>query len=148
MKPEPYTLTEADLMDLRVRMKYPGFVRDGSEGVMLAAPWLTYLLASHEYVVHSQGFVVAVTPSDDVACWLLRNERIEPGYCRAILDPACDVTVALQSPEARAAHIRARNAEAATQRLQRQEAEEAARRRRTRLQPLDASNLSIEDLFT
>ena len=149
MKPEPYTLTEADLMTLRLRMnRSGGLISDGVSGVLAQAPWVTYILSEHAYALHSGGFTVAITPSDDLACYLLRNERIEPGYVRRILDPSLPVDVALQPPEERRAWQAARNAEAATARLQRQEAEDAARRRRTQLKPLDASNLSIEDLFT
>lgn len=148
MKPEPYVLDAPALMTLRCRLRSSGFVRDGSEGVMLAAPWVTYLLASHEYVLHNQGYVIAITPSDDVACYLLRNERIEPGYVRRILDPALPIDVALEPPEERRAWTVQQNANAATARAQRDADALAAQRRRTQLQPLDASGMSIEDLFS
>lgn len=148
-KVEPYVLSEADLMTLRVRMnRSGGLISDGVTGVLAQAPWVTYILSEHAYALHSGGFTVAITPSDDLACYLLRNERIEPGYVRRILDPALPVDVALQPPEDRRAWQAARNAEAATARQQRAEAEEQARRRRTQLKPLDASDLTIEDLFS
>lgn len=149
MKPSTYTLTAPDLMTLRTCMnRSGGFISDGVTGVLAQAPWVTFILTDNAYALHSGGFTVAITPSDEVACFLLRNERIEPGYVRRILDPALPIDIALEPPEDRRAWQAARNAEAATQRQQRAEAEDAARRRRTQLQPLDASGMSIEDLFS
>lgn len=146
-KPEPYHLTEVDLLDLRTRMARVGFISDGVSGVLAQAPWITYILSTHEYALHSLGFTVAVTGRDDVACYLLRAERLEPGYVRTILDPRTDVTVALQSPEARAAYHSARNAEAATRRAAEAEHAEAARRRRVQLRLPDPTTVDLADLF-
>lgn len=148
-EPEPYTLTAPDLMDLRLRMnRTGGFISDGVGGVLAQAPWVTYIMTDHAYALHSGGFTVAITPKDEVACWLLRNERIEPGFVRRILDPALPIDVALEPPEERRAYQRQQNANAATARAQAAEDDAEARRRRTQLKPLDASSLTIEDLFS
>lgn len=143
-----YVLTAPDLMTLRHRMNHTnGFISDGVTGVLAQAPWITFILSDHSYALHSGGFTVAVTPSDEIACWLLRNERIEPGYVRRILDPALPIDVALEPPEDRRAWQAQQNANAASARAQRDADAAAAQRRRTQLQPLDASAMSIEDLF-
>jgi len=151
-KPEPYTLTEVDLLTLRARMARIGFISDGVTGVLAQAPWVTYILSTHEYALHSDGATVAVTDNDDVACALLRNERIEQGYCRRILDPRTDVQVALQSPEARAEWSRRRNEDAARQRfaerLEREAEDEARTRRNNALKRVDPTTISLDDLFT
>jgi hypothetical protein len=145
---EPYALTEADLLDLRVRMARVGFISDGVHGPAAAAPWITYVLSTREYALHSEGFTVAVTDRDDLACALLRSERIEPGFCRRVLDPLTPVDVALVTPEQRAAYHRDRNAEAVLRRLEREEAEAAARRRRSQLRPPDPLTITLEDLLS
>jgi len=149
---EPYQLTEHDLLTLRARMARIGFISDGVTGVLSQAPWFTYILATHEYALHSDGATVAVTDRDDVACALLRNERIEQGYCRRILSPHTDVQEALKSPEARAELSRRRADEAARQRfaerLAREQEDEARTRRNNALKRVDPTTISLDDLFT
>jgi len=152
MPPEPYRLTEADLMDLRARMARIGFISDGVGGVLAQAPWITFILATREYALHSDGATVAVTDRDDIACALLRNERIEQGYCRRVLDPRTDVQTALQSPEARAELSRRRNEDEArrrfAERLEREAEDEARARRRNAMARVDPTTISLDDLFT
>lgn len=151
-KDEPYQLTEHDLLTLRARMARIGFISDGVTGVLSQAPWFTYILATREYALHSDGFTVAVTDDDRVACALLRNERVEQGYCRRILDPRTDVQVALQSPEARAEWSRRRADEQARQRfaerLAREQEDEARARRNSALARVDPTTIDLDDLLS
>lgn len=138
-----YELSAADITMLRVWSHSTGFISDGTDA---GFPFITFILSDRTYALHSQGRTVAVSPSPDIISACLRNERIEPGYCRRILDPLTPPDVASLSPEARLAHAR-QNALSADQERRYAEEQEAIRRRRFTQTHVDVNAVTLDDLL-
>jgi len=152
-----YALTAADIIELRIRMARAGaaFVIDGEPRTV--APFIVW--GGGEYALHAAGACLARSERAEVICALLRNERIEPGYTRALLDAADPCDLLALPPDRRAIEREKRAREAANHRArlrehQEAEAARAARNPRTPrpgdldyLPPLDTKNLSLDDLL-
>lgn len=140
-----YALTVPDILDLRMKMKR-NFISDGTN---VGYPFITYGLAGKEYYLHSEGFTVAISANNDVIAACLRNERLEPGYCRRILSALEAPDIALLIPEARHDETARRNEHAARIRFNQQEAADLARERSrmSRETPADHKRLTLDDLL-
>lgn len=145
MPQPPYTLTAADIADLRVWAKSCG---TGNEDGFPAVP-VPYLVCSSSdgsLHLHSQGRTVASGLRSEVMCALLYNEKLEPGFCRAVCDPTLTILEALNTPAARQSaksRILARNAADKAEAVARAA---TSKRRASQLNPLAMSLDMLEGL--
>lgn len=137
-----HKLTAPDIADLRYWRAKSGTAPDGESD--RGAPFLTCSPSDGALYLHSQGRCVAGTLSAPVMCALLLNERLEPGYCRRVCDPACTIEEALRTPQERREAAQRLSAANAEQRQRQQEQDETARRRASQL---DYSTLELDDLL-
>lgn len=152
-----YSLTAVDVMDLRVRMARAGaaFILDGMPPT--SAPFIVW--GGDEYSLHASGACLARSESANVICALIRNERIEPGFTRALLDASDPCDLLALPPDLRAAERARRAKETAKYK----EAQRAASTALTALPartpripkpgdldyipPTPTKNLTLDDLF-
>lgn len=142
-----YQLTAIDIIDLRVKMGR-NFISDGTGG-RYGAPFVTFAMASKEYILHAGGVTVAVSTRPELIAACLRNERIEAGYCRRILSATEPPDVAAMTPEERYDRQLkvSENAAKARAYLRDQEASSAERHRMAKTTPADYADLSLDDLI-
>lgn len=137
----PYSLTPADIVDLRVEMKRRGgFIADGDR---TGFAFVACARSEPEFYLHSGGATVAVSRNPAVILACLRNEAISPGWCRHAFDPLHDPSEVLMDPAEQQAREHRRRVAATLQRQHEEEAAEAARRRRTHLR---APEINPEDV--
>jgi hypothetical protein len=103
-----YTLTPADIMDLRASLP-GGRMRDGTAQDL--APCVVYGPSSDEYYLHANGYVWASSPRIEVVAAAMRAERLESGWLMRALASQETCVEALLNPDERAA-LRRRRAEA------------------------------------
>lgn len=147
------SLTPADIALLRARMGRLGFVSTSGDW-RSPAPFVVYSASDGEFYLHSQGSLVAIGPGPTILACLV-SERLEPGYCRRILDPAEPVDYAALSPAQRADRDRQRAADAAWAREQDRLAGDADRERARLvananargLSAIGIANLSLDDIL-
>ncbi len=141
-----YEFTPSDLMDLRHKMKSIGTLRCDFTAEACGVPFVVYSAPTKEWCLQGQGLTLAVSTRPEVICWLLAQERYEPGYVRSLLDPAYNVELAL-SPEKRAQAKREENAFMATLRAAEAQANADRARRRQQLNPPPAASVTLDDLL-
>lgn len=148
-----YELTAADILDHRVWRSKGGMTgHGGPHAEHLSCPYIIMSPSDGLIIVWSQGRPVAASYRPEVACAMLWNERLEPGWCEAASDPTLNPEEALLDPlSRREARIRAHTL-AANARQRAAEAELAARRRRTQLiDPVSVkptAELTLDDLLS
>lgn len=145
-----HTLTPADIMDLRLWSRSGAPLGpDGTTGHHV--PCLVVSPSDGTLYLHSGGRTVAGALAPHVMVALLYNERLEPGFCRAVSDPALTVEEALRTPALRLeARTRREQSDALSRAQDRLEAEarrEAAIRNRRLSTPADHASLSLDDLL-
>lgn len=107
----PYTLTPADIMDLRgsVRWRLVDTSLDGP-----STPFICYAREDRmaqnapgyhpdAFVLHTEGHIRAISSRIEVLAACLRCEWAEPGFVRRIMDPRTDCATAALSPDLAAA---------------------------------------------
>lgn len=147
--PIPYELTAADIMDLRVWRKSAGSLPDGLPLHMYDVAFMVVAPSDGTLCLHSQGKCVAAGLRAEVMCALLYMERLEPGYCASVCDPAITIEEALRTPAMRLEARRAAAARAAADReAQRADDLRAARRMSQLHHDPSLSTLTFEDLFS
>lgn len=148
-----HALTPADIMDLRIWRA----ANRQSCAFTVARTDVPYIVCSPSdgtLYLNTERGTVASGVSPQALCALLINERLEPGYCARVCDPACTIEEALLDPASRAAAARRAAAGAAHARLAREDAEDRARESRAlsarataRLPPPDYSAATLDDFL-
>lgn len=151
----PYTLTAADVMDLRLwRCQGHGALSLDGLPTNVDVPVLCVSPSDGTLYLHAAGRCVAGGCSPQAMTALLWAEALERGFCLRIADPACSIEEALWSPQDRQSAIRRRNAAEASDRARQRAADdlkaEASRRDRAQLSkqsPHDHTTLTLDDLI-
>lgn len=138
---EPYTLTAADIVELRSSLR----TRPRSLCGDIGAPYILYLPAERAYALHAYGFVQATSPRPDPLLACLRAERADPGFIGRCMSAQWDPTHACLDPDV------AKDRHAAAQRLSaelrlRSQDEAAERRRRGSIIQPDPLAIDLDEL--
>lgn len=143
---DPYSLSAADVADLRASMRQRPVDSEDPSGVH-RIPYITYLPADDAWLLHAYGHLQAVSPRIDVLAACLRCERAERGFIARILDTSEDVRLASLQPDLAAAERR-RQAEERLRAQRQQDTERAAlERRRALLGPTNILGIELDDLL-
>lgn len=134
-------ITPAQVMDLRTSVKWR--TCDGQSAHIPAH--IIYSASEVAWMVYVNGRIMAITPDLNVAGYLLRAERQEPGYVARILDPSTPCDLASLSPSDALAE-RARLASEARKQAAAAQASAAARVRRNQLIPPTKEELQALDI--
>lgn len=136
----PYTLTPADIMDLRGSVRW----QLASTLVSFEAPFICYAREDRmaqnapgwhpeAFVLHTEGHMRAISHRIEVLAACLRCEWAEPGFMRRILNPAEDCHLASLTPDEAAAE---RSRRAFEEKAIRTYAAEEARRNKPPVKPM------------
>jgi hypothetical protein len=136
-------MTPADLTLLRASIT-PS-LRSLGGGVNMGVPYILYLPADDLFCLHQGGSPQCKSADPALLGYMLRRERQEPGFIARALSPALDPETALLPAPALAARQSALDAQSASTARAREASEDAAWRKR-RLQLLDPTAISLDDL--
>lgn len=154
----PYTLTSADIMDLRASVRWRLTDPINTAGCPFIAYAREDLMARNApgydpeaFVLHTQGHLRAISHRLEVLAECLRQEWARPGFVADVLNPREDCEMALLDP-ASAAVARSRMAfEAkAAREFALEESRRLAARRTTpkpKPAPIDFTSITPDDIF-